>query len=373
MAGALVALGLLALAASGPAGAANPSGAATPSGARVLFHLQDQRIDEASGISPGIRSKGVDYVENDSGDTNRFFALNAKTGATAAVVTVPGAVNHDWEDLQVARDASGTPSVWIADIGDNDGVRREMEVYRVREPLIDPDDHDDAVTSARPAIWRLRYPTGPTDAESLAVTPGGDAYLVTKNVLGLSSVYRLPSRPDSARVQTLRQVGTIPFRAAKGRSPIGSVGGLLATSAAVSRDGRLLAVRSYIYADVWRLDPSSSNDGVVAALHSAPTRVALPAQRQGEGIAFDGHRLLIDAEGTGTPVWTVPLPASLLSAAPSTPAKGSSSAPASGSTRTRSPTPARGHSGAVTAVIVVLLFGTVILLGRRARRIGGGR
>ena len=40
----------------------------------VAFLLKDPRIDEASGLGVGVRSKGIDYVENDSGDTRNITA-----------------------------------------------------------------------------------------------------------------------------------------------------------------------------------------------------------------------------------------------------------------------------------------------------------
>ena len=67
----------------------------------------DPRITEASGIAIGIASPGVVYVQNDSGDSARFFALDTRTGKTLATYTVPGAANVDWEDLAVARDRRG--------------------------------------------------------------------------------------------------------------------------------------------------------------------------------------------------------------------------------------------------------------------------
>src|ERR1700761_9391203 len=43
----------------------------------ITGHLQDKRIDEASGIAaPGI-FKDIFYVHNDSGDTSRVFSVTA--------------------------------------------------------------------------------------------------------------------------------------------------------------------------------------------------------------------------------------------------------------------------------------------------------
>src|SRR5689334_6488513 len=108
----------------------------------LLFRIHDARIVEASGIAQGLRSPGVVYVQNDSGDSARFFALNRRTGQTAATITVAGATNVDWEDLAVSRGPAGTPQVWVGDIGDNKAVRREIRIYRMREPRISPRDHD---------------------------------------------------------------------------------------------------------------------------------------------------------------------------------------------------------------------------------------
>jgi hypothetical protein len=327
---------------------------------QLLFHITDPRIDEASGIARGVASPGVVYVQNDSGDSARFFALDARTGETLATYTVPDATNVDWEDIAVARDRRGVPSVWLADIGDNDGRRPEIRVYRVDEPHVHAGGS--AVTGA-PEVWRLRYPSGPTDAESLAVAPGGAGYIVTKALLGGSTVYALPARPSTG-VQTLREIGRVQFEPTGTPGGPNRIGQLTATSAAFSADGTVLAVRTYTDAYLWRV-----RDGdVVAALRGPPVRLALPAQPQGEGIAVDGQRLLIDSEGTNSAVYAVPLPA-LSPAAPSTrPAPSAQPAPSAAA-------PAKPDEPNHTVLIAVgsgLVALVLIGLGlRRARRDGG--
>src|SRR4051812_10093372 len=95
-------------------------GGAVASVPSALFTISDHRIDEASGIARGHRSPGVYYVQNDSGDSARFFAVDARNGRVRAVFRIPGATNHDWEDIAVAPDTHGVWSVWLGDIGDND-------------------------------------------------------------------------------------------------------------------------------------------------------------------------------------------------------------------------------------------------------------
>jgi hypothetical protein len=272
-----------------------PTPTATPK-VSELFRIRDPRIDEASGIAAGRRSPGVVYVHNDSGDSARFFALDERTGATAATIIVPGATSHDWEDIAVAPDATGHSSVWLADIGDNTSERSRIEVYRVDEPVVRPGDRGRRMRAPAPDTWLLRYPDGPHNAESFAVTPQGVGYIVTKSEDGRSRVYRIPPRPDPGHLRPVTFVAAVTF------DP-GLLGGA-ATGADFSRDGSLFVVRTYTDAYLWRV----RRGDLAAALHTAPVRFALPLEQQGEGIAFDGDRLLVDSEGLASAVYAVPLP-----------------------------------------------------------------
>ena len=349
--------------------------AAAASGGQVLFRLHDPRLDELSGLAAGVVSPGVVYAQNDSGDSARFFALNARSGDVVAVVHVPGAANVDWEDLAVAPDAAGTSSVWLADTGDNDRARKDVQLYRVPEPRLSAAAHGLQVHSSAAQVWRLRYPDGPHDTESLAVGPDGAAYLVTKSQSGTSEVFAVPRR-SPARVATLRRVGTIRFPISGTPGPFGVPGELAATGATMSRDGRWFVVRTYTDAYAWRV----RGDDVAAALRAAPTHVALPRQPQGEGICIDGTRLLLDSEGTGTPVLAVR--ASFLrhvTADAVAPSSSSGVAPSSSGVRPRpSPsTPPDSTSkgpGFVFLAVVVIAFalGGTVLSRRRGSRPGGG-
>ena len=367
---------------AGVAGAVGMPGAAAAT-ARPALRLHDPRITEASGIAVAERERGVLFVQNDSGDTSRFFAVSRRTGATIATIRVRGARNIDWEDIATARDAAGVPSVWLADIGDNDAVRRDVQVYRVPEPRLRVTGPPQVVTASAVAVWRLRYPGGPADAESLAVAPGGDAYIVTKSLLGSSVVYAVPRSP-SPRVRTARRIGAVQFLPHGVANPFGPAGEMLATGAAMSRTGTLLAIRTYASAYVWRVGAR----GVAAALRAAPARIDLPRERQGEGVTFTGSGLLVDSEGRDSPVYAVPLPRTVLDAvhAPSRSASHPLARPAPHTTpaTTASPSPSATTSPAarrphrtvgttVLGIVVLLLAAGVSVLfqrrrGRQARR-----
>ena len=279
-------------------------GIASAHAAATAFHITDSRIDEASGIAAGVRSPGVVYVQNDSGDRARFFALDATSGRVLAEYDVPGASAVDWEDIAVAPDAHGTPSVWLADIGDNMRQRSQVQLYRVDEPVVDRSRHDVTASTTRPDVWRLRYPSGPADAESLAVSPHGVPYIVTKSLDGDSVVYAAPATPDASTVRPLRRIGAIRFAFTGTPGPYAPIGELTATGADLSTDGAWFVVRTYTDAYLW----SVPGDDLAAALRAKPTVVALPRQPQGEGICFAGGAVLIDSEGTDSPVYRVSVP-----------------------------------------------------------------
>ncbi|PZS36419.1 MAG: hypothetical protein DLM58_01810 [Pseudonocardiales bacterium] len=289
---------------------ASPGVAAAPP---VLFHLTDPRIDEASGIAVGLASPGVVYVQNDSGDEARFFALDARSGRTLATYTVPGATNVDWEDIAVAPDARGVPSVWLADIGDNSSSRAEIDVYRVNEPQVDMSAVAAAARTHAPEVWRLRYPDGPADAEGLAVSPAGAGYLFTKSLSGTAKVYALPARSDASHLQTLQARGSVHLGFTGTAGGPNRFGQRTATGAALSRDGTMLAVRTYTDAYLWHVRALN----MTAAIKSKPVRLALPAQPLGEGVAFAGRGLLIDSERTGSSVYALGLPTAFTNPKPS--------------------------------------------------------
>jgi hypothetical protein len=356
------------------AAAPSPAGA-SPAAPQVVFHLSDPRISEASGIAAGIASPGVVYVHNDSGDSARFFALDAHTGRTLAVYAVPGATNVDWEDIAVAPDARGVPSVWLGDIGDNGATRSDVAIYRVDEPHVDRTRADVPARSPQPQVWRLRYPSGPVDAESLAVSTRGAAYIVTKSASGGSQVYAVPARPDASRVQPLRAIGSVHFGFTGTPGGPGPLGQLTATAADLSRGATLLVVRTYTDAYLWRV----RGGDLAAAIRTRPVRLPLPAQPKGEGIAFDGARLLVDSETVGSQVYEIGLPPAIASpdTSHSAPAAAASASARSVRPRAALPTPPdSGQPGApgwiqvgagVLVVAMLITAGRVIGRGRRHR------
>lgn len=355
-----------AMVAATPAGAVSdaapgPSaGSVVDPAARPLFRLSDPRVDEASGLAVGTRSPDVLYVHNDSGDRPRFFALDAATGRVLAECDVPGADNVDWEDIATGLDSRGVPSVWLADIGDNDASRRDVVVYRVDEP--DLAGAGATVRTAAPDVWRLRYPDGPRNAEAVFVDPVSHRiYLATKSLLGSTEVFLAPPLPTGAQVATLARIGSVrlSFTGTSGGPNV--IGQLTVTGASMApvaaggsagAEASVLALRTYTDAYLWRVHGSD----VAAALRAKPVRVALPPQPLGEGVAVRGQELLADSEGVGSVVYSVPIPSTLLTAAAQPAASAARARPADPTAASQ-----RQVSGRTSAWPVVAAAGCAII------------
>ena len=290
--GAALVLGAVAPAAAEEAASAVPAGGAPSSRCQIT----DGRLAELSGM---VMSGNDVLAINDGGSEVAVHRLDA---ACSVVDVRTAAVDpYDPEDMALATDGT----VWISDTGDNNLNRPTVALIALRP---------DGTTS----VYRLAYPDGPRDAEALLLAPDGTPYLVTKEVLGASKVYR----PAAALVDG----GTVPLAEVAAVNvtltgtpggPVGRAGQLMITGGAVSATGTHLALRTYTDAYVWPLLGSD----VAAALAAAPVPVPLPESPQGEAISFaaDGLALLVASEGLPSDVTVVPLPAAVAAVAASGP------------------------------------------------------
>ena len=265
----------------------------------VAFVFTDPRITESSGLATASTGELV-YTHNDSGDDGRLFAVGLD-GRTRTAYVVPGVEPRDWEDTARGPDEQGRSSLWLGDIGDNNAVRDNgLLVHRVLEP--EPTDREQ-VTTEPPTSFRLRYPDGPVDAETLLVHPRtGRLYVVTKPLAGTARVYAAPERLDAAGPNVLQQVAEVPTEATgtPGGPGIGGLANYLVTAGDIAPDGSRIALRTYTDVYEWTVP----GDDVAAAFAGEPAVTPLPERRQGEGLAYtqDGDAVLVSTEGAASPV-----------------------------------------------------------------------
>src|SRR5690242_9609799 len=89
--------------------------------------LSDPDLDEVSGLAASRAHAGIYWAQNDSGNGAKVVAMKAD-GSRVATLTVAGAENVDWEDLD-AFDLDGKHYLMIADTGDNGGIRKQLTLY----------------------------------------------------------------------------------------------------------------------------------------------------------------------------------------------------------------------------------------------------
>lgn len=232
--------------------------------------IGDQRIPESSALVVSTRNPRLAYTINDSGNTDAVYVVEIATGKVVGVTELSGVDLRDTEALAI----DGKGRLWVADIGDNNGVRDDLALYRVAQPR----RGDRTVTPDRFAI---AYPDGTReDAEALLADPTGSAmYVVTKGFTS-GRVYRLPARLSRAGTNAMRAVPD-------GDAP------LLVTDGGFLRDGSAVVLRTYT--GIFVYDPRTWK-------HTWSGR--LPAQRQGESVGVEpgGRSVLVGTEGLPSPI-----------------------------------------------------------------------
>ncbi|MFF5343229.1 WD40 repeat domain-containing protein [Streptomyces althioticus] len=296
------------------------------------FTINDPRITESSGLAASRQHPGVYWTHNDSDDGPYLYAVDSGTGDTVARLTLTGiGTPRDVEAISVGPGNR----LFVADVGDNlGGTWPYVWIYELPEPK----RLQDATVQATQYV--VKYADGPRDAEAMVVHPRtGRVYLIDKHEEG-GHLYEGPAK--------LSPEGDNVFR------PIAPVE-LWTTDAALSPDGRDLAVRGYF-------------GGIHYAFNGGELRregrLSVPLQGQGESVTYsaDGSRLLFGSEGEQSGVVSRPAPGadeSGSSGGPGSRADGGGSASRDGTGDS-----VKVGGAVVVAVLVAALFG----LGRRRRR-----
>jgi hypothetical protein len=263
-----------------------------------LADLEDQGITESSGLVASRTSPGSYWTHNDAGNGPLIYSFDSQ-GRSRGVWRVTGATNYDWEDLSVGPGPKpGTNYLYIGDIGDNDGTRPEIVIYRIPEPVIptgNPASTAERPNATEPAeAIRLRYPDGSHDSEALLVHPRtGRIYLIVKEKSAKPGIYATDAPTVSGEVVTLARIGELDL---SGRSE-----GLI-NGGAISPDGQRAALSDYTQGYEFVLpDANAPFDSI----WKQPMRtVDLGKRKHGETICYrlDGKALLATSERLPAPL-----------------------------------------------------------------------
>lgn len=227
----------------------------------------------ASRSQPGIL-----WTHNDSGDGPRLYATNL-AGDHLGLYELEGVAAVDWEDIAIGPCPPSTDEEWclyIADTGDNFENREHVEIHVLPEPTVGTSSEPH--TAGPVHSLRASYSDRPRDAESIAVAPSGDLYLITKGRTPPIIVYLIPQ----AEIATARTVATV-----LDTLPIDASRGIFSqvTAAAISPSGALLAVRTYTQLHFFEIEEGLATAG-------PPCNIGL-RQPQGEAVDFLGEETLV--------------------------------------------------------------------------------
>lgn len=264
----------------------------------IIATVKERAISESSGLVASRQTPDAYWTLNDSGGGPFIYSFDNR-GDLLGIFSVTAAQNRDWEDIAIGPGPQpGQSYLYIGDIGDNNGVRQDVVVYRVPEPALTAASRKltkkaSGTTEPAEAI-RLRYPDGAHDAEALLVHPStGNIYIVTKLMISDPTVYEAAAPFASGKTITMTKIGTIH---------VPSLFGGVVTGGSVSPDGRRVALCDYFQGYELVL-PAGSND-FNDIWKQKLVGFDLGKRKQGESIAYrsDGKALLATSEGRRTPL-----------------------------------------------------------------------
>ena len=255
---------------------------------RKVGSFEHPLISESSGLAISRQWKNIMWTHNDSGDSARIFATDLEghsifpkfeTADTYEGLVIGDAYNVDWEDI--ATDNEG--NLYIAACGNNVNMRRDLAIYKIREP------HPLAAVSTRYfQIYRFEWPDQHSfppeqmnfDCEAVFWV-NGTLYVLSKNRSDtFTKLYRFEElQSDQLNIPSL--VATF------------DIGGQV-TAADSNADGSKLAILTYD--NIWVFEDSSKSgewfNGNIKYLKTSQDNI-----KQCEGIAFiDEDTLLITNE-----------------------------------------------------------------------------
>ncbi|MQP53084.1 MULTISPECIES: T9SS type A sorting domain-containing protein [unclassified Flavobacterium] len=154
-----------------------------------LTNLQTPNLDETSGL---LFYNNNIITFNDSGGDANLYEINSTTGNILRTVSITNATNVDWEDI--TQDAS---FIYIDDIGNNNGNRTDLKVYKISKTDYDgPDNTALAEIISYSYANQTDFTSNPNnnnwDAEGL-ISRGDNLLIFSKNWANkMVNVYSIP-------------------------------------------------------------------------------------------------------------------------------------------------------------------------------------
>lgn len=233
--------------------------------------LNNDEINEASGLAYSAGNPSMLWAHNDSGDEARIFLINDKAEHKATFY-LKDLVNRDWEDIAVGPGPDKDKNyVYIAEIGDNFGIFKYKYIYRIEEPSIRPDTSPITGSINKVDSIKFQLSDGPRDSEAIVVDPATrDIYIFSKREEKQINMYVLHYPQSTKEILTARFVMHIPFTQI--------------VAADISADGTEVLLKNYKNVYYWK---KRGNETFAELLRTPPAHLPYVEEPQGEAITFD--------------------------------------------------------------------------------------
>jgi hypothetical protein len=271
-------------------------------GGELTGVLLDMQLNEVSGLAASHLHRDVLWLHDDGDNPARLFAVNTR-GSRLATFGIEGVTKTDWEDI-ATFELEGRRYLLVADVGDNGGLRRTLQLHVIEEPA--------TLRNARlqPA-WSIafRWPDGPRDCEAVAVDARRGEVLLVSKKREPPELFSLPLRPPARELLTAQRLGTLagmprPDAERLEHSPRHARLDTQVSAASLSPDGATLAVMTYRYLLLY---PRGPGQNWADAAAGAPAVSELPWLPQAEALGWsaDGRSLYATGEFIPAPLYRI--------------------------------------------------------------------
>lgn len=242
--------------------------------------VDDERLNEVSGLVASRKNPGMLWVHNDSGHPAELYLINQQ-GKRKATYRLRGGENVDWEDVAIGPGPeAGETYLYVGDIGDNLSIHDEHHLYRLVEPTYTASASVVVDTITQYDRLQFSYPEGPSDAETLLADPITQKIYVLTKEMNQIQLYQLHF-PDHPPYQQLAQrITTLP--ATDGGLWDRLVGG------DISADGTEVLLKTYEYVLYWSRKDSSTSLSALLQLPADTLPYQVEPQGEAVGFAADG-------------------------------------------------------------------------------------
>lgn len=255
-------------------------------------------LSEISGLF--ISKDNLIFVQNDSGDTSRFFAIDAK-GNLVSKLYFKGDPSNKHFGVTDCEDIAGGPGpvknknyIYLGDVGDNVGKRPYVTVYR----FLEPNKLFNTMHIEGEAV-QLKYPNGPQDAETLMVDPILKELIIISKRQDTVGIYSSALFFRNRDTVTMKKQGSL-FLPGRGLAKY-------IVSGDISRDGRQIILKTYTNVYYWL---RNGKEPISQTLRRMPKKLPYVLEPQGEAIGFtpDGKAYYCISEGKNSVIYRYNVP-----------------------------------------------------------------